>query len=95
MRRSPRAFHFNGQDFTRIGIRAFVKEYHFLNFALLEGLCILGQRVIKEDPDELSLVGVAFQRSDFSQILVFVRTDVGSGQFGSWLSLVGIFPEAL
>lgn len=55
---------------------------------LLECLCILGQRIIKEHPDELGFVGVAFQSSNFRQRLVFVGTDVGSCQFGSGLSLI-------
>jgi len=57
-------------------------------FCPLDGWCIFSQRVIKEDADEFSFVGVALQSSNFCQCLVFLGADVGSGQFRSGLSLI-------
>ena len=55
---------------------------------LLEGLCILGKRVIKKNTDELGFVGVALQSSNFRQRLVFLGTDVCTCQLRSGLSLI-------
>ena len=57
-------------------------------FWLLECLCILGNRVIKEAPDELGFVREALLCRELCERLVFLGTDVRSCQLGSGLSLI-------
>lgn len=59
------------------------------------GVCFVSKKCgvflngfIEKSSDEFSLIGVAFQSGDFSQSFVLVGADVGSGEFGSGLSLV-------
>lgn len=55
---------------------------------LLGALFSLCECGIKQGADEFGLVGVAFQRREFCQSLVFLGTDVGPCQLCSALSLV-------